>query len=96
MDMGVGPSTSDVSCHNLDVVHNTWRVQLHIMLSHTASESLWFRAAVLPQELNRNQICRDSRINDHRARQQVKYLAIVKRVYLSSIVHHCFQRHTFP
>lgn len=33
VDFGVGPSTSDVSCHNLDVVHNTWRVQLRFGLS---------------------------------------------------------------
>lgn len=31
VDIGVGPSTTDVSCHNLDVVHNTWRVQLHTL-----------------------------------------------------------------
>lgn len=76
VDIGVGPSASDVSCHNLDVVHNTWRVQLHVGLSHThASESLRFMAPVLPQELSRNQISQESRINDHRVRQQVKCLA---------------------
>lgn len=35
VDIGVGPSTADVSCHNLDVVHNTWRVELHVGPSHT-------------------------------------------------------------
>lgn len=39
VDIGVGPSTSDVSCHNLDVVHNTWRVELHVGISHTLPAS---------------------------------------------------------
>lgn len=67
VDIGVGPSTSYVSCHYLDVVHDTWGVQLHVGLSHTASGSSRFMAPVLPQELSGNQISHHSRINDHRS-----------------------------
>lgn len=57
-------------------------------ITNSTSESLWFMAPVLPQELSRNQISHESRINDHRVRQQVKYqtsVSVIQWVCFSSV-----------
>lgn len=46
---GVGPSTTDVPCHNLNFVHNTCRVQLHARLSVSVSGSLRLAAPGSPR-----------------------------------------------
>lgn len=57
VDIGVGSSTTDVPCHNLNFIHNTCRVQLHARLSVCLSVGhygSWHPA--LPEEPRWNQI----------------------------------------
>lgn len=57
VDFGVGSSTTDVPCHNLNFVHNTCRVQLHARLSVSLSVGHYgSRHPALPEELRWNQI----------------------------------------
>lgn len=57
VDFGVGSGPSDVSCHNLDVVHDTYRVQLHVGLSVTLSVGHFgSQHTYSPAGLNRQQI----------------------------------------
>lgn len=57
VDFGVGSSTTDVPCHNLNFVHNTCRVQLHARLSVSLSVGHYgSRLPDLPEEPHWNQI----------------------------------------
>lgn len=49
VDFGVGSSTSNVACHNLNFVHNACWVVTHQVNNLSASESQWFTALDPPK-----------------------------------------------